>query len=411
MSELDLRQISLFDELEPAELQSLAACLRPLALAEGDFLFHEGERGDRLYIITAGEIAILKAAGTPEERLLHLRQPGDFLGEMSMFEPDGARSASARAVTPACLQEMCHDDFQVLLHRHPTLAYHLLRDLSLRTRQADNHTIEDLRQKNLLLAQAYDELKAAQAQIVEKERLEKELQVAARIQASMLPQKLPTLPGYDFGALMLPARAVGGDLFDFIPLGRDRLGLLVGDVSDKGVPAALFMALSRSLLRAEAARSLNPAVVLRRVNQHLLQMNQAGMFITLLYGVLDRKQRTFAYARAGHELPLHYDPQQVRQEVPVGQGMLMGVFDEISLDEQTLLLPPGGAIFIYSDGAMDAIDARTERFGLPRLQQSVQSYLSLPAQALCDAVLKDIQAYHGATPQADDITLLAVKGK
>jgi sigma-B regulation protein RsbU (phosphoserine phosphatase) len=306
---------------------------------------------------------------------------------------------------------MRHADFQALLHNHPAPAYHLLRDLSLRTHQADNNTIQMLRHNNRLLAQAYEELKAAQAQIVEKERLEKELQVAANIQQSMLPQKLPTLAGFDFGARMLPARAVGGDLFDFIPLGRERLGLLVGDVSDKGVPAALFMALSRSLLRAEAGRSLNPAQVLRRVNQHLLQMNQAGQFITLLYGVLDRKARTFHYARAGHELPLLYDPQQARQEVPVGQGMLLGVFDDLSLDEQTLPLPPGSTILLFSDGAMDAVDAQTERFGLPRLQATVQSHLSLPAQALCDAVLQDIQAYHGATPQADDITLLAVKGR
>ena len=151
-------------------------------------------------------------------------------------------------------------------------------------------------------------LKAAQAQIIEKEKLEQELRTARRIQQSILPMELPRLPGYDFGATILSARTVGGDLYDFIPLGEGRLGIAVGDVSDKSVPAAIFMALTRSLLRAEATRSVvrppSPRQALQRVNKLLLDMNDAGMFVTLLYGILDGPRRTFSYPRAGHELPL-----------------------------------------------------------------------------------------------------------
>jgi serine phosphatase RsbU (regulator of sigma subunit) len=406
----DLKKVPLFASLRPAELESLAACLRPVELPAGAFLFSEGERGDRFYIVAAGEIEIIKAAGTPEERILHLRHPGDFLGEMSMFEPDRVRTASVRARSPGKLLELSHADFQALLHRQPSLAYQVICDLSLRARDADNATIEELRRKNLALSKAYEELQAAQEQIIEKEKLERELQVARRIQQSMLPRTLPALPGFDFGALMLPARAVGGDLYDFIPLSRERVGILVGDVSDKGVPAALFMALCRSLLRAEAARSTSPTQVLRRVNHHLLQMNQAGMFITLLYGILHRTQRTFSYARAGHELPLHYARQGQPQPIVMGQGMLLGVFERLTLDEQTLPISPGDTVLLFSDGAIDAIDACNTRFGYPRLQAAVQSALGQPAQAVCNQILQDIQAYHGSTPQADDITLVAIQG-
>src|SRR3712207_3101439 len=143
---------------------------------------------------------------------------------------------------------------------------------------------------------------AAQQQIIEKQRLEHELQLAYEIQTSILPRVLPQLQGYDFGATMVPARVVGGDFFEFVELGDDRVGIAVGDVTDKGMPAAIFMAQTHALLRAEAVRSAAPHEVLRCVNRHVVEMNAAGLFVTMLYGVLDRASASFSYARAGHEL-------------------------------------------------------------------------------------------------------------
>src|SRR5207302_6921336 len=135
--------------------------------------------------------------------------------------------------------------------------------------EAENRTIRDLQEKNLQLTQAYERLKLAQAQLIEKEKIEKELEVARGIQESMVPRKLPQLPGFDFGARMLPARAVGGDFFDFIPLNDGALGIVIGDVSDKGVPAALFMALTSNLLRAEAQRGSSVSDALLHVHRQL----------------------------------------------------------------------------------------------------------------------------------------------
>ncbi|MBN2146146.1 MAG: SpoIIE family protein phosphatase [Anaerolineales bacterium] len=406
-----LSKLPLFASFQTAELDALATCMRPVVLPEGDDLFSEGDPGDCFYVILDGSLDIIKAIGTSEERILHTRRAGDFLGEMSMFNPDGLRTASARARSLARLLQLSHAEFQNLLQRHPALAYQVIRDLSLRMHQSDNATIEELRHKNQQLTQAYDELKAAQAQIIEKEKLERELQVARNIQLSMLPAELPVLQGYQFGAYILPARAVGGDLYDFIPLNEEQVGVVIGDVSDKGVPAALFMALSRAVIRSEASSAATPAQVLQRVNQRLVEMNRIGQFITLIYGILDCAQGAFSYARAGHEIPLHYDAQGEKLPVHVDEGMLLGVFDPIKLDTQTICMPPGSTLFLFTDGAIDAINADSERFGYDKLQSTLQYSLSQSPQGICDSISHAIQAYHGDTPQADDITLVAIQRK
>ncbi len=258
-------------------------------------------------------------------------------------------------------------------------------------------------------------MKAAQAQLIVKERLEQELRTAQRIQQSILPTELPRLPGYDFGACFIPARAVGGDLYDFISLGKGKLGVAVGDVSDKGVPAAIFMALTRSLLRAEATRAAwpraaSPRQVLERVNRLLLDMNDEGMFVTLLYGVLDSQQHTFAYARAGHELPLLLEADGSARLAAHGQGVPLGLFDNITLDEQTVSLSPGNALLLYTDGATDMTDSTEDLFGIERLQAAAcAAGHRCTAQRLCDEIWRELAAHRGTAVQADDVALVAIR--
>ena len=213
-----IRQIPLFADLHGAEIGFVGDILHEVDIAPGILLFGENDPGDRFYIIVSGEVEVIKALGTPEERTVAVRGAGEFFGEMSLFEADGRRTAGVRALTPVRLLEMLRPDFDLLLHRRPAVAYQMIRVLSLRLNNSTNTTIADLREKNRQLARAYEELKAAQAQIIEKERLEKELEMARWIQRSILPSVLPSVPGYDLGAFLMPARAVGGDLYDFIPL-------------------------------------------------------------------------------------------------------------------------------------------------------------------------------------------------
>jgi phosphoserine phosphatase RsbU/P len=285
----------------------------------------------------------------------------------------------------------------------------VLRVLSRRLHQADAATIRDLHAKNVELAQAYADLQAAQEQIVEKEKLERELQLAHDLQQSILPQEMPTLPGYSFAAMMTPARAVGGDFFDFIPVSHEDLGIVVADVSDKGMPAAIFMALTRSLVRAEASRGVFPAEVLRRVNHHLLDMNQAEMFVTVLYGILHGKTGEFLYARAGHELPILLDGAGEAVAVPHTRGQLLGLFPNPDLDEQLITVPRGGRLLLCTDGVADAANAADEQFGQQRLLAAAQQIPVQSAQSLCDELQVTLLAFQGDAVQFDDITLVVVQ--
>ncbi len=405
-----IRKVPLFASLRGTETQFLAGILQEREIPADTFLFHEGEPGASLDILVDGQVEIIKALDTADEHLLAVRGPGDFIGEMSLLDPDGLRTASVRSRTPLHLLEMSRTDFDAVLQHRPALAYEIMRVLSLRLRESNNATISDLSAKNRELAQAYADLQAAQAQIIEKEKLEQDLRTAHWIQQSILPRELPRLAGFDFGARMEPARAVGGDLYDLIPLGRNRVGVVIGDVSDKGVPAAIFMALTLSLLRAEATQARSPQRVLKRVNRLLIDMNEAGMFVTLLYGVLDRERGNFCYARAGHELPLLFNSDGMVAPAPHGSGAPLGIFDDVTLDEQTIPLPPGSSILLYTDGATDITGPEGVLFGLESLQALAQASLDgRTAQAFCDEIWHGLTRYQGASSQDDDVALVAIR--
>jgi serine phosphatase RsbU (regulator of sigma subunit) len=409
MSTLSLRQIPLFSSLAEADLAHLATILRPREVEAGEMICREGQRGDRMYIILAGQVQILKTLDEDDERLLNLKGPGDFIGEMSLFDHAGLRTASARAATAATVLEMTHVALNDLLRQHPELAYEVVRELSLRLRDTDNAVIRDLQEKNLELEKAYRDLLSAQAQVIEKEKLEHELQVAWRIQKSILPSSLPRLAGFDFGARIQPARAVGGDFFDLIPLSSSLMGLAIGDVSDKGVPAAIFMALTRSLIRAEANAYTPPCEVLRKVNAHLLEMNEAGMFVTVLYGILDASNREFIFARAGHEIPWVFD--SLGNLVPPlrGRGQPLGILPFPYLEELRLTLKPGETLLLYTDGLPDSQNTDGQRLGYPDLQKLIAARLGHTAQGVCDAIVEALCDRQGSGSQTDDITLITIQ--
>jgi len=409
MDRMIISSIPLFSSLPPVELETLATCLHQLDVCENTVLVKEGERGDRFYVIIQGEVEVIKALGTSDERVMSKLGPGDSIGEMSLLDRDGLRVASVRTVCPVKILEMTRADFDALLQRRPSVAYEIARSLSLRLRDSDNATIRDLQEKNRELAEAYHNLQAAQAQIIEKETLERELQVAREIQESILPRSLPSLAGFDFGARMAPAKAVGGDLFDFILLDEDNLGIAIGDVSGKGVPAAIFMAMTRSLMRAEARRNSSPLDALKGVNRHMMDMNDAGMFVTMLYGVLNRRTRIFEYVRAGHDLPIlcRLNGEMIPFEIDEGQPL--GVFPDPTLDQQSVVLSVGGTLVIYTDGVTEAMNEAGELFGLKRLHHAVREHCRGSAQTTCDGIMKAVMDYKGNLPQHDDITLVAVR--
>jgi serine phosphatase RsbU (regulator of sigma subunit)/CRP-like cAMP-binding protein len=247
------------------------------------------------------------------------------------------------------------------------------------------------------------------AQIERLSKLELELSLAGEIQKSMLPRSFPRLQGYDLGARMIPAKIVGGDFFDFIPLGRDSLGIAIGDVSDKGVPAALFMAMVRSLLRAEAHPGRSPKNVLREVNRHLMDMNDKEMFVTILFGILNCITHQFRYARAGHEAPILFDRQGSMKRLPKSNGQALGIFDTITLDEQTVQVSSGNMILLYSDGLTDATNRHNETFGFDRLGRTLINLGQRSAQMVCDALINAVTDHQAGISQEDDMTVVVLQ--
>lgn len=415
-TETMLARVPLFANLPLPEIQNLAATLTLRRVPADTVLFYEGDVGQHFYIVREGELEVVKGVGTNDERIINIRRPGEFVGEMSLFNLDGKRTASLRAHGAAQLWEMTRAEFDALLTRQPFLAYEMVRVLSNRLTDAHNNAMADLieknralEQKNIELALAYQELKAAQAQIIEKEKLERELQLAAEIQLSILPREMPKLKGYSFGAQIVPARHVGGDLYDFIPLSDDALAIVIGDVSDKGVPAAIFMAQTHALIRAEARQNRSPRETLERVNGYLLEMNASGLFVTVLYGILNRVTHAFQYARAGHELPILHQPDGTLFVPPHNQGAPLGIFDFVLLDEETLALPPGTTMLLITDGVTEALNTQGNQFSSERIHAVIRKDTRTNAQNLCDDMLTQLAEFRGTAPVFDDITLVAVQ--
>jgi serine phosphatase RsbU (regulator of sigma subunit) len=246
------------------------------------------------------------------------------------------------------------------------------------------------------------------AQLEHLSKLEHELALASEIQKSMLPRSIPRLEGYEFGTRMIPAKFVGGDFFDFIPLGRDSLGIAIGDVSDKGVPAALFMAMARSLLRAEAHPGQSPKQVLQSVNRHLMDLNDKEMFVTILFGVLNSITHKFEYVRAGHEVPIFCSGQGSMKHLPKGYGHALGVFDEITLDEQTVQLSKGCTLLLYSDGITEATNRHNERFGFLRIGRTLSDLAQASAQMVCDGLVDAVIEHQGSSLLQDDMTVVVI---
>jgi serine phosphatase RsbU (regulator of sigma subunit) len=402
-----LARIPLFADLPETELENLVHSLKVVELKPRDILFREGDVGEHLYVVADGELEILRAAGTADELLLNIIAEGEYLGDMALLMAGGQRTATVRARTKATLLVMSRQEFDDLIMHHPILAYSMVRVSSQRLDATNNATFRDLTEKNRQLQKAYDELKAAQEQLIEKERLERELQVAAEIQISILPDVLPTNPCFDFGARIDPARQVGGDFYDVFPVGENRIAVLIGDVADKGVPSAIFMARVHALIMAEADAHLTPEEVLRKVNAHVTRLEKSTQFVTALYGILDCATGHFDYARAGHEPPLLLAPEGV-QRLRHEPGMALGLWEEITLDVGRVRLAKGSTLLLFTDGLTDCRNPAGEAFGLERIQAALENLRGLPAQEVCDRLLKTLLDYQQGASQDDDVTLAAI---
>ncbi|MGB8341673.1 MAG: GAF domain-containing SpoIIE family protein phosphatase [Chthoniobacterales bacterium] len=247
----------------------------------------------------------------------------------------------------------------------------------------------------------------------EKKRLDHDLQIARDIQRILLPSKPPAIEGFDIAGINYAARQVSGDYFDYIRVDDDRLGVVIADVSGKGVPASLIMAICRSVLRAEARLAQSPAEVLRKVNRQLYPDIKEDMFISMAYVILDHKNNHVTLSRGGHDAPLLYRAASGEVEVLKPPGMALGidsgdVFDRITGD-LSVPLERDDCLLLYTDGVTEALDAHGNEFGPERMTRSLRASAREGAQGVINRLTADVRHFVGGHPQHDDITLIVVR--
>jgi len=253
---------------------------------------------------------------------------------------------------------------------------------------------------------------------VEKGRMERELQMAREVQASLLPRETPQVPGWEFAARWQPAHEVAGDYYDFIPVDFNLakgsepspgLGIVIADVSDKGMPAALFMALTRSIVRASMGHAPSPADGIARANRLICADSAGGMFVTLFYALLNPEAGEITYVNAGHNPPLLYRTEQDQLTKLTRTGMALGVVADSSFRQRTVHLNPGDFVLLYTDGVTDATDAHLRDFGMERLQRVILDHRHAPAADVVAALEQAIGDFSGSTAPFDDVAIVVTK--
>jgi sigma-B regulation protein RsbU (phosphoserine phosphatase) len=295
------------------------------------------------------------------------------------------RSATATAVTPTKLISVNKDQFAALSQKLPTYATEVMCTRSIRLRRYMEEEVERL-------------------------RLEEEMAIGQKIQLSLLPDSCPSIPGWTLISNYQAARQVGGDLYDFIPdlHNPDLLHLVIADVTGKGVPAAMFMAVCRTLIRSEAQNGRSPANVLLHTNQQLMNEKRSLPFLTAFFGTLHLKTGKLVYALGGHDRPYWVRAKSGDVQQLAGRGMLLGAFPAIHVDEFEITLSPGDSLILYTDGITEARNG-PELFEEFRLEAAIANCSSASASHIAQGILLAVKQFTEDQPQSDDMTLVVVQ--
>jgi sigma-B regulation protein RsbU (phosphoserine phosphatase) len=285
--------------------------------------------------------------------------------------------------------------------------------MSINTRKPRFWAPDEIRFMRLMVNQIALAIETARLheQELERQRMEKELEVGRKIQESLLPLNPPDVAGMDFAATYLPARQVSGDFYDFIDLPGEpeRIGLVIADVVDKGVPAALFMALSRTMIRTLSLGGRGPSAVLSKANEFILRDSRASLFLSAFYAELDIQSGRICYANAGHNRPLWLQNSTGQCQELSEAGSMLAFMDYQSFKEQEIWMEPEDILVMYTDGVTEAMNSQGDLFGENRLRQVIEQIGDVSAQAMLDGIMLAIDDFVGEALRTDDLTLIVVR--
>jgi sigma-B regulation protein RsbU (phosphoserine phosphatase) len=288
---------------------------------------------------------------------------------------------------------------------------HSIGALVINSRQPRLLDENEIRFLRLMANQAAIAIEKARLQEKEIEQLqmEREMELGRKIQLSLLPESCPSVPGWEFAASYQAAHQVGGDFYDFIPVAPSRLGLLIGDVVGKGVPAALLMGLSRTTIRTVAMSGLGPASTLKQANDLIIRDSRSELFLTAAYAELDTLSGRLTYALGGHNRPLHYRDGDGKIEELAAESMFLGSWADIELEERAIEVAPGDLLVFYTDGITEAMDKQSAFFGEGRLQAAIAKLAGASAHQVLDGILAEVRRFVGSATPSDDLTLFVVR--
>ncbi len=399
---------SIFRGLDQQALDTLRELAEVRTYPPETILCHQGEVEHTFYVVVDGLVAISQVLEDGQERMLGIKRPREYFGELGLLD-DTPRMANCVTITTVTVLEITEEVFENVLENSPVIAYSLMRHVVDMLRNTDKLAIADLTAKNQELREAYRELQAAQEELVEKERLERELEIAATVQRTLLPGTLPEYPDYHLAAYLKPARQVGGDFYDAFELDDDHVALVLADVADKSVQAALFMAVARTLFMVEGRRILSPASVALAVHRSVIDVApSADIFITAFYGVLDRPSGRLTYVTAGHERPLVARPGEGVFSLN-GRGRFLGMIEKLQLEEYEVRLKAGDRLILFSDGVPDAMNESGMQYGRERLMTFLDNHQQLSAREMVEMLATDVAQWCGDAPDFDDLTLLVLE--
>lgn len=439
--------------MEEGSLRVWTEHLERLALADGEVLFRQDEPADSMFFIESGEVAVvLEVEGATRA---HVRKfgAGQCLGEIAFYR-HLIRTATVEAVGAAVLWRLTAANLARLEQQHPALALafhrhvasllaervsfsnvelkeplarlaHALRDLATsdfsgdgwdrpgvaQAAERDDEVGAVAQAMEFLVARLQEHIAALRQETAAREAIESELRIAGQIQLSLLPPPLSEQERrrIDFAAFIDPAREAGGDLYDGFFLPDGRFFTLVGDVSGKGVPAAVFMALAAMAVRTLARKLSDPGELLAQVNRLLCERNETMQFVTACAVMFDPASGELTWANAGHPLPAAVSQQGGIEWLEGPRAAPLGVFEETTFMTQRRVLAPNETLLVYSDGVSESMNAKSDLFGSEGIQRCLQGVALSGSGDAVKRIVAAVQTHQGSAPQADDLTLVALR--
>jgi serine phosphatase RsbU (regulator of sigma subunit) len=413
-----------FGALDGQLFDSILARAKEERLAVGAILFRQGEVGDCAYLLLDGELEVMVELAFGKVRLAVLG-PNQLVGEIAVFS-SLPRSATVCALSPARLLRFDRADVLSLIKQNPEAGVAVIADLGQRLTTVNQPLAflslaaqaleQDLAESDILGALAAEAKHLGPfaksfgkmlGEIEAKQVRRQEMEMAAHIQESMLPGPWDAQGPLAIHAFMRPTREVGGDLYDYFMIDESHLAFVVADVSGKGVPAALYMVMFRTAVKAVAVPGTRVEQVLARANDILVEDNDACMFVTVFFGVLDLASGQLSYVNAGHNAPYLLTVDGERLALPPND-VALGMVDQVSYQAETIDLLPGDRLFVFTDGITEAFSPSGEQFGEPRLEELLDASRDESVDNLVRVVIEAVDEFAGGREQSDDITCLAL---